>query len=291
MAAFSGAQASQAGVAAEMHPAMSPSGDDDGTVPAADHLVAFVTGASSGIGRAVAVRLAQEGYAVGLAARREERLREVAGDVDDYHGTASVHPCDVSDPEQVSAAVAACRLQLGSIDLVVCNAGIGARSPPAGLDAGQVERVFAVNFMGAVHVVERVLPEMLRRGSGHVVAIASLAGLNGIPSRAAYSASKAAMIAFFESLRMDLRGSGVAVTVVNPGFVRTEMTEADDQPRPFIMEVDPAADRIMRSILAKRPSASFPWPLAPACMMARALPRRCYDRLVGATFSRRARTG
>ena len=220
-----------------------------------------------------------------------ERLREAAGDVNDVHGTASVHACDVSDAEQVGAAVAACRTELGPVDLVVCNAGIAARTHPADLDADQVERVFAVNFMGAVHLVERVLPEMLRRGSGHVVAVASLAGLNGLPGRAAYSASKAAMIAFFESLRMDLRDAGVAVTVVNPGFVRTEMTAADDQPRPFMMEVAPAADRIVKAILAKRASAVFPWPLAPACMAARSLPRRCYDRLMGATYARRARTG
>lgn len=250
--------------------------------------VAFVTGASSGIGRAVAVRLAQEGYAVGLAARREERLGEVAADIDDYHGAASVHRCDVSDPGQVVAAVAACRVALGPIDLVVANAGIGARTWAADLDAGQVERVMAVNFMGAVHVVECVLPEMLRRGSGHLVAVASLAGLNGIPGRAAYSASKAAMIAFFESLRPELRRAGVATTVVNPGFVRTEMTAADDQPRPFIMEVDAAADRIVQAVLAKRSSVAFPWQLAPATMLARALPRRWYDRLLRATFGRRA---
>ncbi len=246
--------------------------------------VAFVTGASSGIGRALAVRLAQEGYAVGLAARRAERLREVAGDVGDYHGAASVHECDVSDSEQVSKAVAACRLALGPIDLLVANAGVGAVASATDLDAEDVSRILAVNFMGAVHAVECVLPEMLRRGSGHLVAIASLAGLNGMPQRAAYCASKAAMIAFFESLRMELRPAGVAVTVVNPGFVRTEMTVDDGRPRPFIMDVDSAAEHIWRAISARRVSAAFPWQLAPAAMLARALPRSAYDWLVRRLF-------
>ncbi len=270
---------------------MHPGSSQNGPTGAASRPVAFVTGASSGIGRAVAVRLAQEGYAVGLAARRVERLREVAGDIDDYHGAASAHRCDVSDPQQVSDAVAACRVELGPIDLVVANAGVAARSRAADLDADEVERVMAVNFMGAVHVVERTLPEMIRRGSGHLVAMASLAGLNGIPGRAAYSASKAAMIAFFESLRLELRGAGVAVTVVNPGFVRTAMTSADDQPRPFMMELDPAAARVVHAILAKQSSVAFPWQLAPAAMLARAVPRRWYDRVLRATFGRRIRGG
>ena len=239
--------------------------------------VALVTGASSGIGRGLAVRLAREGWAVGLAARREVRLEEVAGDIRDYDGVASVHVCDVSDPEQVRSAVAECRLALGPLDLLVANAGVGLRAPPEDLDAEEVERIFRVNFFGAVHAVEAVLPEMLRRRSGHLVAVASLAGFGGLPGRAAYSASKAAMIAFFESLRLDLAPRGVAVTVANPGFVRTEMTEKDDRPRLFIIDADPAVDRIVRAVLARRPSVSFPWQVASAATLARSLPRRAYD--------------
>lgn len=248
------------------------------------HPVAFVTGASSGIGRALAVRLAQEGYAVGLAARRVERLREVAGDVGDYHGAATVHECDVAEPEQVAKAVAACRLALGPIDLLVANAGVGGLAPAGDVAAEDVRRVLDVNFMGAVHAVECILPEMLRRGSGHLVAVASLAGLNGMPERAAYCASKAAMIAFFESIRPELRSAGVAVSVANPGFVRTEMTADDGRPRPFIMDVDSAADRIWRTISARRASTAFPWQLAAAAMAARALPRSAYDWLLRRLF-------
>lgn len=239
--------------------------------------VALVTGASSGIGRGLAVRLAQEGWAVGIAARRQARLEEVAGDIRDCDGVASVHVCDVADPEQVRGTVADCRVALGPVELLVANAGVAVRAPPDALDAEEVERLFRVNFFGAVHAVEAVLPEMLRRRSGHLVAVASLAGFGGLRNRAAYGASKAAMIAFFESLRLDLASQGVAVTVANPGFVRTEMTEKDDRPRPFIIDADPAVERIFRAVQARRPSVSFPWQPATAATLARSLPRRVYD--------------
>lgn len=246
---------------------------------AVEPLVAFVTGASSGIGRGLSVRLAQEGYTVGLAARREERLREVAGDIRDYGGAAVVLPCDVSDPTSIRRATSACRDQLGPIDLLVANAGVGARTPPESLSARQVEEVMAVNFFGAVHAVEAVLPEMLRRRSGHLVAVSSIAGFGGLPGRAAYSSSKAALATFFESLRVDLRGSGVAVTVISPGFVRTEMTVDDGRSRPLIMEVDAAVDRMIDAILDRRASLVFPRRLGAAVWAARVLPRRLYDLL------------
>jgi len=250
-----------------------------------DPLVAFVTGASSGIGRGLAVRLAQEGYAVGLAARRAERLQEVAGDIRDYGGAAAALPCDVSDPASVRAAVETCRGDLGPIDLLVANAGIGARTAPDELTARQVETVMAVNFFGAIHAVEAVLPEMLRRRSGHLVAVSSMAGFGGLPERASYAASKAALSTFFESLRLDLRGSGIAVTVISPGFVQTEMTSDDGRSRPFIMEVDEAVERMIVSILNRDPSLVFPRPLGAAVWAARILPRRLYDVLAHRTRS------
>ncbi len=247
----------------------------------ADPPVALVTGASSGIGRSLAVRLTQEGYAVGLAARRTDRLEEVAGDIKDYDGVASVHGCDVADPAQVRSAVAACRLALGPVDLLVANAGVGDHTPVETLDSEEVHQILKVNFMGAVHAVDAVLPEMLRRRSGHLAAVGSLAGFNGLPGRAAYCASKGAMINFFESIRMDLRPRGIAVTVINPGFVRTEMTRDDGRARPFLMDLDAASDRIVRAILSRRRSVAFPWQLASVATLARSFPRALYDRVAG----------
>ncbi|MGI9625467.1 MAG: SDR family NAD(P)-dependent oxidoreductase [Longimicrobiales bacterium] len=242
-----------------------------------DAPVAFVTGASSGIGRGLAVRLAQEGYAVGLAARRLDRLQEVAGDIRDYGGQAVAYQCDVSRESEVRGAVVRCRSDMGPIELLVANAGIGMRTDAGDLDSAEVDHLMSVNFMGAVYAVEAVLPDMLARKSGQLVTVASIAGFGGLPKTAAYSASKAAMINFFESLRLDLEGEGIAVTVVNPGYVQTEMTVADGRTRPFIMEVDEAVDRMIRAIVQRRRSLTFPWPLAAAAWWGRILPRGVYD--------------
>ena len=243
--------------------------------------VAFITGASSGLGRGLAVRLAQEGWAVGLAARREDRLHEVLADVRDYGGRGGVYPCDVGDKAAVQAAVAACVRELGPVSLLVANAGVGHRTEPETFDSEDVERVLRVNFLGAVYAVEAVLPEMLRQGEGHLVGVGSLAGYGGLPKTSAYSASKGALINFFESLRLDLRPKGIAVTVINPGFVRTEMTDQHDRPRPFMLELDQGVEHMMQAIKRRRRSARFPWPLSTLVAAARLFPRWLYDALAG----------
>lgn len=245
----------------------------------AERPVALVTGSSSGIGRALALRLARDGYAVGLLARRAEQLRHVAAEIGEEGGTASVHRCDVSRPEQVRAAVEDCCTKLGPVRLLVANAGMGSRMPLEKLSAGEVELVMRVNFLGAVYAVEALLPAMLARGSGHLVAVASLAGYCGLPERPAYCASKAALIGFFESLRLDLRPRGIAVTIVSPGFVRTPMTGGEGSRRPFMVELEPAVDRISRAIRARRRSLAFPWQMALPATLARALPRNLFDRV------------
>ena len=245
----------------------------------AERPVALVTGSSSGIGRALALRLARDGYALGLLARRAEQLRDVAAEIRERGGAASVHPCDVSRHEQVRAAVEHCRAELGPVQLLVANAGMGSRMPADELNADEVELVMRVNFLGAVYVVDALLPEMLARGSGHLVAVASLAGYCGLPERPAYCASKAAMIGFFESLRLDLRPQGIAVTIVSPGFVRTPMTGGERSERPFMVELEPAVDRIARAIRARRRSLAFPWQMALPATLARALPRSLFDRV------------
>lgn len=244
---------------------------------AGERPVALVTGASSGIGRGLAIRLARDGYAVGLLARRAGHLREVAAEIGERGGSASVHRCDVAEREQVLDAVRKCEAELGPVDLLVANAGMGSRMPVEGLDGDEIELVMRVNFLGAVHAVDALLPTMLSRGSGHLVAVASLAGYCGLPGRPAYCASKAAMIGFFESLRLDLRPRGIAVTTISPGFVRTEMTGGEGSVRPFMVELEPAVDRIARAIRARRRSLAFPWQMALPATLARSLPPALFD--------------
>lgn len=243
--------------------------------------VAFLTGASSGLGRALALRLAGRGYALGLAARRRERLEEVAAEIRAAGGEAEALPCDVSEREDVLAAVARCGERLGPPALLVANAGVSENTDVRQLDGREVERVMRVNFLGAVWAVEAVLPGMLERGRGHLVGVSSLAGFGGLPLTSAYSASKAALSNFFEGLRIDLRDSGVDVTVIHPGYVRTPMTERNRFPMPFLMELDDAVDRMERAIVERRRSVAFPWPLAALARVGRLFPRGLYDRVAG----------
>ncbi len=250
-------------------------------MPSTDQAVAFVTGASSGLGRGIAVRLSQEGYAVGVGARRTDRLEEVVGDMRDYGATAAAYPCDVCKKDSVQGAIWACEAELGPVTLLVANAGIGNRTEVESFDSSEIAHVFQTNVMGAVYAVEAVLPGMLERRAGHLVAVASLAGFGGLPRTAAYSASKGAMINLFESLRLDLRHYNIDVTVINPGFVRTDMTTSEGQWRPSLLELDDGVDRIIRGILARRRSVRFPWMLSTLATASRIFPRWLYDAMAG----------
>jgi len=241
--------------------------------------VAFITGASSGLGAGLARRVARSGYAVALAARRLDRLDEVARAVRDAGGTALPLSCDVREPDQVRAAVEAAVGALGPVDLLVANAGVSGMTRPEGFSARNVEDVMWTNFLGPVYAVEAVLPSMLQRGSGHLVAMGSLAGYGGLPKSGAYSASKGALHNFFESLRLDLRGSGVDVTVVTPGYVKTALTAKNDHRMPFLMELDDAVERIARGIERRDALVAFPLPLFSLVWLAQLFPAAIYDRI------------
>lgn len=241
--------------------------------------VALVTGASSGLGRALSLRLAREGYRVGLVARREAALESLRREIVDGGGMAAVLPCDVSDREAAHGAVRACAEYLGPVELLIANAGISENTFADRLVADDVERLMRTNFLGAVYFAEALLPKMLERGRGHLVAVSSLAGFGGLPKTAAYAASKAALRVFFESLRLDLRETPVDVTVISPGYVRSPMTAQNAHAMPFLVELDDAVDRIYTAIEARRPSLLFPLPLAALAWTAQIFPRGLYDEM------------
>lgn len=247
--------------------------------PIASRRVALVTGASSGIGRGLSLGLAREGYAVGLVARREALLLELQAEIQGAGGHALPLVCDVADRDSALAAAARCAAQLGPVDLMVANAGISEITEVATLDSREVATLIGINLMGAVHFAEAVLPSMLHRDQGHLVAVGSLSGFGGLPKAAAYSASKAALNNFFESLRLDLRHTGVDVTVLKPGYVRTPLTDRNRHEMPGLMELDDAVERMLRSIRRRVPEARFPAGLGTLAWLGQMFPRRLYDRI------------
>ncbi|MCA1686052.1 MAG: SDR family NAD(P)-dependent oxidoreductase [Planctomycetia bacterium] len=233
---------------------------------------AVITGASSGIGRALALVLASRGCRVGLMARRRGALDEVAAAVRSAGGVAAVAAADVGDRSQVRDAVSELTGSIGPVDLLIANAGVGVPTTLEPINVGDVEDALRVNVLGVVYAIDAVLPGMLARGSGHLAAVSSLAGYRGLPGESAYCASKAAVNAYMEGLRVQLRGRGVDVTTICPGFVRTPMTAPNTFPMPFLLEPDEAAERIVRALRRRARVYNFPWPMAALMKLTRWAP-------------------
>lgn len=242
----------------------------------------FLTGASSGIGRSLARRIARD-EPVALVARRAELLESLVEEIAGAGGAESVAlACDVTDQSAVRRAVAEAEERLGPVTRLVANAGGGEPTRLEDFGADHVRAALELNVMGVVHCVEAVLPGMLERRSGHLVAMSSIAAYRGLPTGAAYSASKAALTNLMESLRIDLEPHGVDVTVLAPGFVRTKLAkQVKKKSKPFQLELEPATERMYRSIVARKPYDAFPFPLVWLAAWGRLLPAPLYDRLMG----------
>jgi NADP-dependent 3-hydroxy acid dehydrogenase YdfG len=240
----------------------------------------FLTGASSGIGEGIALALAKEGAVLGLVARRKELLDDLTARCEAAGGTARAFVCDVVDADALASAAAEFRKEFGHIDVMIANAGISGKSAETrDLVPHAVKKVIDTNLMGAVNAVHAVLPAMLERGSGHLVAISSLAGFRGLPKSAAYSASKAAMTAYFESVRLDVVPKGIDVTIIQPGFIRTTLTAGREAKMPFLMYLDDAIPLFIKAIEKKKRFAAFPWQLASIVRAGLVMPAWLYDRI------------
>ncbi len=239
--------------------------------------IAVVTGASSGIGRALALELAREGYDLGLTARRAERLERLASEVRATGVRAEYAAADATRRDETHAAIAALGERLGPIDLLVANAGVGYGTDALAPDAEVLEAEFRVNVFGAFYAIEAVIPSMHARGSGHVVAIASLASYRGLPGAAGYCATKAALTRLVEGMRPDWARAGIGATIVHPGYVRSELTDRNRHRMPLLMETDRAARLIARAIRRRRKVYEFPWRMS---LLVRHLVRHLPDRLL-----------
>src|SRR5438876_1367892 len=239
--------------------------------------VVLITGASSGIGRRLALELAHRGAKLGLVARRKEILEEIAAEI--QSSDVLTIAADVQDAQSMRVAAQEVISKFGKIDVLIANAGIGVTNDAAELDAAKVADVISVNVIGAANSAAAVLPEMVARRSGHLVVISSLAAYRGLPKSAAYCASKAAVSAFFESLRLDLKPRRVDVTIIYPGFIKTPLTAGRQAELPWLQEVDQAVKKIVKAIERRKTSYAFPWQLATIVRAGMIMPNFMYDRI------------
>jgi short-subunit dehydrogenase len=233
-------------------------------VPLANQ-VAVVTGASSGIGWAIVEVLAAKGCRLGLIARRKDRLDELAGKLRPTGATVEVAAANVADRDKLLAAFAELRSRLGPVDVLIANAGVNTPAKLEPYDTTGDLQLFRTNLFGVVVAIEAVLPEMLARGRGRIAAVSSLGADRGVPPYGAYCASKAAINTYMDALRVQLRGRGVTVTTLAPGFVRTPMIEDVPRPMLFMLEPEDAARRMVRAV--ERGVKVYRFPRFPSAFM------------------------
>ncbi len=237
----------------------------------------WITGASSGIGRELARHYARQGASVAASARRREELEALAREAP---GRISAFPVDVTDAAAMAAAVAAIEAAIGPLDLAILNAGTFTPLEIDNFDVALFRRHVEINYMGVVHGIAALLPRFLARGAGQIAVTSSVAGYRGLPQAAAYGPTKAALINLCESLKPDLDRRGIGISIVNPGFVRTPMTDSNTFPMPFLMEPDDAARRIAKGLEEGKFEVTFPRRFTFMLKLARLLPYALYFRLV-----------
>ncbi len=245
-------------------------------------LKVFISGASSGIGEALARHYAEQGATLGLAARRPDLLQQLAAE---FSSPVSVYPLDVRDSSALQAAAQDFISRHGVPDIVIANAGIGVGNlTEHAEDLSRFQDTLDINVMGMVKTFQPFVTTMRENKSGTLVGIASIAGYRGMPGSTAYNASKAAAISYLEGLRVELHGSGVKVCTICPGFIATPMTEKNPFPMPFIISAEDAATRFTRVIAQQRSHATIPWQMAGASVVLRHLPNWIFDRLFAQTI-------
>jgi len=238
-----------------------------------------ITGASSGIGAALAEAYAAPGVIVSLQGRNLERLNAVAKKVERRGGRATIKVLDVTDALGMKEWITSCD-NLQFIDLMIANAGISAGTGRGAESAAQANAIFATNVTGVLNTVHPVIPLMRDRKSGQIAIMASLAGFRGLAGAPSYGASKAAVRIYGEALRSALARHGVAVNVICPGFIKTPMTGVNRFPMPFLMSPERAAKTIKHGLAVNRPRIAFPWPMYALVWFFSILPLRLTDALM-----------
>jgi len=234
-----------------------------------------ISGASSGLGLALAQHYLQQGAQVAACARRADLLLSLA---EQFPGQVYCYPLDVRDSEALQAAAQHFITQVGVPDIVIANAGVSSGTlTEYAEDIHAFQQVMDINVMGVVKTFQPFLAAMRETGRGTLVGVSSVAGFRGLPGAGAYSASKASLISYLESLRAELYGSGVSVVTLCPGYIETPMTAINPYKMPFIISADDAARRITKVISARKSFAVVPWQMGLAGSLLKALPNWLYD--------------
>jgi short-subunit dehydrogenase len=240
--------------------------------------LAFITGASSGIGQALAWRYHQAGFRLALVARRVDEMAQWAQSRGIPPDRWRVYGADVALVDSIVAAGRDCIAQQGLPDVVIANAGISIGVDSAMReDLDTIARIYAVNNVGLAATFQPFIDGLRQRRSGTLVGIASVAGIRGLPGHGGYCASKAAVISYCESLRGELRGSGVKVVTIAPGYVDTPLTRQNRYPMPFLMSAEDFADAAYRTIAAGRSYRVIPWQMGVLAKLMRVLPNPLFD--------------
>ena len=238
---------------------------------------ALITGASSGLGRGLALWFARRGTRVFAVARRKANLAALAEEARAAGTTIEPVELDVSRADETVERIRAIDADCGGLDMVVANAGVGGPTNGRRFSWERAKQILDVNVTGTAATLGAVLPQMVERKKGHVVGVSSLAAFRGLPKNAAYSGSKAFLHIFMESLRVDLRGTGVRVTCIYPGFVKSEMTANSDVPMPFLLETHDAVERMGKAIARGEAEVTFPWQISTAVRLLRVMPNPLFE--------------
>ncbi len=240
-------------------------------------MAVFITGASSGLGAALARHYAAQGHVLGLLARRGDRLKELVASLP---GTHYLYVVDVCEREALHAAAADFIQKVGRVEIVIASAGISAGTLTEQKDDFEVfNAIFETNVLATVASFEPFVPHMQQARSGTLVGIASVAGVRGLPGAGAYSASKAAITNYCESLRLELKPFDVGVVTIAPGYIKTEMTAKNPYNMPFLLDADVFATRAARAIAREDSYIVIPWQMGIVGKIMRALPNWLYDKL------------
>lgn len=223
----------------------------------------IITGASTGIGEELAKNYAKKGWKVGLISRRINRLNEVRLWLEEtYNADVLVAQCDVSNKDDITNTIQTMIAAFGNIDCVIANAGVSYSSPGTDPCADSFEKTININVLGAGYTAYAAIPTMIKQQSGQLVVISSLAGYRGLPESGVYCASKSAVNTLFESLRLDLKKHKINVTIIRPGFIKSNITDRNEFYMPQFQPLEKGARKIFNAIQKKKAIYSFPKPLS-----------------------------